>query len=163
MTLATDPMAQKKKEIHLVTQMTCKDGFFGERLWTRHLLFQVHRYGGLELRLHVMSGFAAQMLAGQWTRPPCCKAPSLCGRSVHWRVCEIACYIPPRVWPVLLCISPWAVDVYICQWDHGAAVCGQLLTGFSDVKSFSVARTRKKNLHTSRNRSVQLFIGSVAA
>lgn len=100
------------------------------------------------------------MLAGRWTRPRYCKAPSLCGRFVHWCVCEIAYYIPPQVWPVLWCVSQWAVDVCICQWDHGAAVCVEILTGPSDVKSFSVALSGKKNLHTSRNPSVQLFSSS---
>lgn len=100
------------------------------------------------------------MLAGRCMRPPFCKALSLCGRFVHWCACEIAHYIPPRVRPMLLCVSPWAVDVYICQWDHRAAVCRQILTGPSDVKSFSVAQSGKKKLHTSRNWSVQLFSGN---
>lgn len=34
---------------------------------------------------------------GQWPRPPCREAVSLCGRFAHWRVCETGHYIPPPV------------------------------------------------------------------
>lgn len=110
-----------------------------------------------------MSGFAREMLADQWTRPPCCKAVSLCGRFARslTYVWSRPLYSTASL-AGALCVSPRAVDVYICRRNHGAVVCGQILTGPSDVTPFSAALGGKKNVHTSRNRSVQLFSGSAS-